>query len=1306
MHFYWNLFLILKQITLFKRETRCILTCIFLIFSIFTSVNFFISDNHSFGISKSISSLTINKNISLSSDFTKKINQGEPPSIDNFNITKGYKIEPVFWNLDLPTSITFDDKGDAYIAESGGTIGGLTTHPYILKWDHKSGKLTILVDRLLNPPIQYITFYKDMLYVSNAGKISVVDPKSGSVKDIISGLPSGGDHKTNQIAFGPDGRLYVSQGSATNSGVVGIDNYLPDLGWLADSPQVHDVPAKTITLTGENFTTPNVIAPGPKNISSTDIDSENYKIHIANTTSVKLNHTAATDNEATAATVSNNSELHTVATGAFSSFANATTKGQKIDGNIRCNACILSMNPNGTDIKVVAWGIRDPEGLTFDKNGSLIVANQGSDERGSRPIKNDHDRIYKVDVEDSSNSSKFFGWPDYAFSGNGDISIPVTNSIFKSDRSNNSLSLLMNSSYPVERKVFADAGWDSIITQAALSNSTNIMDSLVNKSNYSNFGFDGKVFVAERGSYAPVTKSSQSKGQMESVMGDKNNNTIIGQVIPNTNKTVGQKIMILDTVTGNLSSFLSLYKPDPTFRPVGVAFSHDGNELYVISIGKQELRSTLPNGAALPIPQTWVYQHTGTIWKISKNQSAVSSNQTSSSEGDAITTSTPVPQLHPKQHKVTLSADFNSTIHDGNPPITNPNVFDIRNGYEMEPLLWNLELPTAVAFDNDQNMFIAESGLNYGGLFTQPRILKLDHNNDTLSVFVDRGLSRPLLHLDFHDGKLYATNGGKISTIDKDGIITNIVSGLPSLGDHWTDGVAFGADKRMYFGVGVATNTGIVGRDNPWSKLYPTFHDMPCKDITLAGDNHVTKNYADSPEANSSAITGAFVPFNTSTHKGDMIEGGIKPYEGVWPGYGCSGSILSTKMDGSDIQLVGWGLRHPYGFAFDKTGKNLVVTMNGMDERGTRPIADDGDKIYVIDVTNQTNWGKWYGWPDYGGYAEPVTNPKFHTDFNIPKNNETIQFLMQKHPSDIVRPSIVLKVGAGVTEAKMAPISDNNHSFGFDGQILIGEYGTLAPQTHQKAASPVGMYPGEVMGRLIGQDVMVFDPHNLTFSDLVSLNTADASFRPTGLQFSPDGNSLIIASVGKDEARLKTPTGVTLPFNLPWSIPHSGSIWKITKNATDIEGTDQGNMINGFSEKGMGASHPDIPYGATTLDQIFEDRYNNNKTGDSTNKTNIDSSSLPLEVDASIVKGAALKRDDAFNPNPILIKEGGTVTWTNTDSVTHTVTNGNGFDDPQMAKEFDSGLLGKTFKHLFKKEGEYPYFCQIHPSMQGMVVVK
>ncbi|MDR4510753.1 MAG: hypothetical protein MRJ93_03500 [Nitrososphaeraceae archaeon] len=44
---------------------------------------------------------------------------GKPPTTTIFNLTSGYKIEPVVWNLTAPSSITLDDDGNMYISKAG-----------------------------------------------------------------------------------------------------------------------------------------------------------------------------------------------------------------------------------------------------------------------------------------------------------------------------------------------------------------------------------------------------------------------------------------------------------------------------------------------------------------------------------------------------------------------------------------------------------------------------------------------------------------------------------------------------------------------------------------------------------------------------------------------------------------------------------------------------------------------------------------------------------------------------------------------------------------------------------------------------------------------------------------------------------------------------------------------------------------------------------------------------------------------------------------------------------------------------------
>ena len=98
-------------------------------------------------------------------------------------------------------------------------------------------------------------------------------------------------------------------------------------------------------------------------------------------------------------------------------------------------------------------------------------------------------------------------------------------------------------------------------------------------------------------------------------------------------------------------------------------------------------------------------------------------------------------------------------------------------------------------------------------------------------------------------------------------------------------------------------------------------------------------------------------------------------------------------------------------------------------------------------------------------------------------------------------------------------------------------------------------------------------------------------------------------------------------------------------------------------------------------------------------------------IQAVIVEGAVGLADRAFSPNPINITLGQNVTWTNTDSIFHTVTSGTDPDDPQVAKEFDSRALspGEKFSHVFNNESlagtDLPYFCQIHPAMIGKITL-
>src|SRR5712692_4483256 len=195
---------------------------------------------------------------------------------------------------------------------------------------------------------------------NNSSRIVTVNPDTGEVTPFIIGLPTG-DHPAEQLAF-KDGWIYWSQGSTTNSGVVGRDN-----GGGANQP---DIPCQDIVLSGNVFD------------SGGGVTTSGYSDFGTHRASVRAFDTAT---------------------------------GAGICDVAILRAKVNAKNPKDT-IEPVSWGYRNPVGLRFAPDdhalkGGLFVTETGEDERGARPTNNSPDRLQLAQMNPDG-TPDYHGWPD------------------------------------------------------------------------------------------------------------------------------------------------------------------------------------------------------------------------------------------------------------------------------------------------------------------------------------------------------------------------------------------------------------------------------------------------------------------------------------------------------------------------------------------------------------------------------------------------------------------------------------------------------------------------------------------------------------------------------------------------------------------------------------------------------------------------------------------------------------------------------------------------------------------------------
>jgi glucose/arabinose dehydrogenase len=436
-------------------------------------------------------------------------------------------------------------------------------------------------------------------------------------------------------------------------------------------------------------------------------------------------------------------------------------------------------------------------------------------------------------------------------------------------------------------------------------------------------------------------------------------------------------------------------------------------------------------------------------------------------------------------------------------------------GYRLEVVATGLTYPTGVAFDGEGTPHVIESGYSYGEDFAEARLLRIE--KDGRHTVVARGAHPPWTGVTFHQGAFYvaeggAKDGGHIIRIAPDGQLTPLISGLPSLGDHHTNGPTIGPDGALYFSVGTATNAGVVGPDNAhmgWLNRHPKFHDIPCQDITLNGIDYTSDNPL-TPDPNDKAITGAYVPFGTETEPGQLIPGQVP----------CSGAIFRLPPGATAPELVAWGFRNPYGLAFSPSGR-LYATDNGYDMRGSRPLYGAPDLLWEVKP------GTWYGWPDFSG-GRPVSQ-----EWHKPPGQQTVpQFLL--HPAPGTPPQPVVRLGVHSSSNRFD--FSRSPEFGYVGHAFVAQFGDLTPNTG-KVFGPVGFKVVRVdVATGVMQDFAANEGKG-SGGPASRLGRAGLE-RPMEARFDPSGRALYIVDFGVMSLDEK---GNIHPYK------ETGVLWRVTR---------------------------------------------------------------------------------------------------------------------------------------------------------------
>jgi glucose/arabinose dehydrogenase len=404
-----------------------------------------------------------------------------------------------------------------------------------------------------------------------------------------------------------------------------------------------------------------------------------------------------------------------------------------------------------------------------------------------------------------------------------------------------------------------------------------------------------------------------------------------------------------------------------------------------------------------------------------------------------------------------------------------------------------------MTFTQEGDLYIAESGLSSG----DNRIIRVrDGNVETIATdFIS-----PITGISSINEDIYVSHKCNISVIRPDRSVLTVITGLPGNGDYGGSNVAYGNDGKMYWGQGTVTNSGVVGIDNRWVQRCPSICDSPGSYIILNGQNFETQNILANP--NELVYTGAFSPYGVPNREYEMRKGIVK----------ASGSILRANLDGSEMELVAWGLRYPSHIAFNNN-YFLFAANQGCEDRGSRPVVNAPDEFMLI------RQDTWYGWPDFVG-GEPITSPRFR-----PEGGVQPDFIFTNHPNIPPRPLAIFPPHSGL----MGFDFNYNRNFGPYGDVYIAESGAddFAIDGYVTPFAGFGHRVSRI--DMTTRGITTFAMNKSGFPGII---TGEGGFEhPIDVHFGPDG-ALYVLDYGI--------ITLTEPQNY---VPSSGVLWRITREA-------------------------------------------------------------------------------------------------------------------------------------------------------------